>query len=146
LQNDWVLLLQGAQYGGAWESGTGYQPLAYGNFDKIKAVHRSGYADCCTYCYWHYESENIWSRCGTYNFELKKNGAFVLESGAWWEQAPGCSVDHQSENIVCDIGLTLDSGDMLTPTWYEPSHGLYTEDNDGTITMDLYGLPVSGRF
>jgi hypothetical protein len=136
-------LLRGAQYGGTWDSANGYQPLAYGKFDVLKAVHRSGYIDC-SLSRW----DNIdipWNRCSVYSFELKKNGVFLIEALSADSASEGCSVDtsyHAAGDITCNVPFTLQSGDTLTPTWFEASHQQSTYDNAGTITIDLYGHEV----
>ncbi len=139
-----MLLLSNAQYGGSWES-PGYLPLAYGEFTTIKAVYKGGYINCNMMAP---QTDHPWQECTQYSdetegfsFELKKNGDYVLESGSWGRLPPQCSTPRvPTGNIVCNEILTLQPGDTLTPTWYEPSHGISTSDNDGTITIDLYGF------
>jgi hypothetical protein len=141
-----VLLLSGAQYGGTWDSGTGYVPLAYGTFQKFKAVYKSGFITCDT----KEDSQYYWQTCGrhpvlggqiAYSFELKKNSNYVVEQPDWWKLPPECNVPGTpTGDIVCHEALTLAQGDKITPSWYEPSHQISINDNGGIITIDLYGL------
>ncbi len=87
-----------------------------------------------------------WQQCTfspqPYSFELKKNNAYVVESANWYTLPPECQVPSApTGDIVCSKVLTLQPGDKLIPTWYEPSHATSLYDNAGTLTMDLYGLP-----
>jgi hypothetical protein len=149
MQGTWVLLLQDASYGGKWQSEAGYAPLVYGTFSAFKAVYKRGY----TTCQYDLRSEYHWNECKShyvgheYNFELKKNGAYVVESTVRQiygfdigDLHPDCRVPTTpTGDIVCMISLTLEPGDKLTPTWFEASHGVTISDNDGTIFIDLYG-------
>jgi hypothetical protein len=130
----WKLLLKDAQYGGSWESASGYVPLAYGTFDAFKAVWRSGYVSCGSGG----DFNNVWQACGGYSFELKRNNTYVVESSG--NLPPECAGPlTRTGDIVCFKTLTVAPGDKLTPTWYEPSHKISMHDNVGTITIDLYG-------
>jgi hypothetical protein len=138
LQGSWVQLLQNAQYGGAWESSTGFAPLAHGSFTAFKAVYKSGFVTCDRVT----RSDYHWQECGSnkFSFELKKNGDFVVEAPDWGTLPAECRAPATlTGDIVCVKALTIKEGDRLTPTWYEPSHQTSTSDNDGTITIDLYG-------
>jgi hypothetical protein len=86
-----------------------------------------------------------------FSFELKQNGAYVLESPSWGRLPPECATPlTPTGDIVCIKSVTIQQGDRLTPTWFEPSHQSSVGDNDGTIFIDLYGfievlLPVTAR-
>ncbi len=128
-------ILRDAQYGGAWESETGYTPLAYGSFERFKAVYKEGYITCDTRISTGYP----WQECMNFlglSFELKKNHQYVLEGNL----PPLCAHPIKpTGDIVCEKTLSLNLGDTLTPTWYEASHQVSTADNGGTITIDLFG-------
>jgi hypothetical protein len=139
VQGNWIPLLRNAEYGGGWESSTGYTPLAYGTFTMFKATYKSGFVSCATGI----QSDYPWQRCivDGYSFELKKNGAYVVESPSWEALPIECDVPGTpTGDIVCRKPLVLQQGDKLTPTWYEVSHRSSTEDNEGTIVIDLFGF------
>ncbi len=104
----------------------------------FKAVYKSGFVTCSDLV----QSEYHWLQCNSgYAFELKKNGAYVAESPSWDALPAECVRPTQpSGDILCRIPLNLVEGDKLTPTWYEVSHRTSVTDNDGTITIDLYGF------
>ena len=135
-------LLDNAAYHGERE-GANLTPLAYGKFCKIVAVWRSG----CVACNTGYTNGG-WQCCGSIDsnylsFEMKKNNKYLpgLEQPNWHTLPPKCSITSKpAGNIVCDTTFTLNQGDTLKPTWYEPSHSTSLGDNGKTAHFDLYGL------
>ncbi len=141
-------LLSGAFYGGAWDEPGGFVPMAYGTFNRFKAVYRDGFITCATgslsQYYWQAAlSPDIPPDTIAYSFELKKNSAYVVQQPSWGSLPSECSappIDSPTGDIICNKTFTLAQGDRLTPTWYEASRQVSTADNDGLITIDLYGL------
>jgi hypothetical protein len=143
-----VLLLSGARYFGSSEDE--YAPLSYGTFERFKVVYRDGFITCdsgrpVSQYYWQTCNPHPGVPAGTiaYSFELKKNGEYVVEQPNWWTLPSECyapASDTPTGDIVCYKRFTLAQGDLLTPTWYEPSHQDSTSDNAGSIEMDLYGF------
>lgn len=134
----WVLVLRDAQYGGTWQSASGYEPLAHGTFSRFKAVYKSGFVTCNSGT----RSDYRWQECSgnAPAFELKQNGNFVVQQPSWSVLPAECRLPSTTTgDIVCVKLLTLRAGDKLTPTWYEASRQTSTSDNDGTMTIDLYG-------
>ena len=55
-----------------------------------------------------------------------------------------CGITHlPNGNITCDVGFSLNGGDSLQPTWYEPSHKWSTSNNgNSTVYFDLWAEPL----
>ncbi len=137
IQGSWIPLLQDAQYGGAWQSSTGYVPLALGTFDAFKAVYKSGFVTCDVNA----RSAYHWNECSTQaSFELLKNGQRVVMTNYYNTLPPTCILPKTpTGDIVCLNSIQIVAGDRLTPTWEEVTNQHTVGDNAGTITIDLYG-------
>lgn len=118
------------------------EPRKYGDFDMLKAVYKSGPGVACDGAT---GSSRVWQRCSNGNdakwsFEFKKNSAFVLEQANWHTLPSACQLPQENTgDIVCTVSFSLDTGDRVLASWYDPTHKSSTADNSGTIIVDIYG-------
>ena len=156
-RSKWVKLLANGEYYGD-RNGPASAPLTLGQFTKVKAVWKSG----CVSCLIDATSRTAWQCCGgatnqalhghplvAASFELIKQTASgvsenLLQQPDWHTLPPECTkrADVANADIVCEKSFTLGVGDMLIPTWYEASRGGAINDNDRTVTFDLWGYTV----
>ena len=151
----WVLLLSHGTISGVGpnvEEHPARLPAPEVHVSKVKAVYRSGSLTCDTGVA--NDEDYPWATCATvhtasggglwYAFELLRNGEFLVEQPAFNEVATNCSGPSGHQNmtgdIICDVDVTLREGDVLTPTWYEPSHSTGVSNNNGTLVVDVWAF------
>lgn len=162
----WVKLLDNAYYTGLGQNrSAGFTPLAYGTFTRVRAVYRSGYIVCAAgfvprnlyhwqecapfVCNTPYTSDlpsgrgchwNSYECSSPFAFELEKNNIVLLQQPEWCELPSSCTAPSTiTGDIICDVQLALEEGDVLRPTWFEERTRWAISDNGGVIFIDLYG-------
>ena len=162
----WVPLLLGAWYDGLHPNTVGFQPRLPGGVattvTQLRFETRSGWvanadphADDWYDYPWDISEGQFPEETGphwTGQPELYLNGQFIVEAPSAFEPAPNCPTTPQAQNqkpgqFICDVSITLQPGDVLTPTFYEPSHNdQWLADNRGRHYIDVWGYaePAAG--
>lgn len=159
----WVLLLSDAGYSGAGPNDVGYLaqlPPGDGTFKvtRVRAVHRSGHVSCDLNAT--LDVDNVWEACagdaygaagqgGAFptSFELKHNGAYVLEAPSAFDPPSSCTQNPRTAGVasadyVCDVDFEVAAGDRLAPEAFEAGHpeSGYHSNNTGTHYVDVWAL------
>jgi len=139
-EDGFVLLLKDFHYYGVAMPDLA-EPLAYGQFDMIKAVYKSGHIACNT----GHNGPRKWQVCSngndnTASFELKKNSDWVVRQSNWHTLPSECDLPTDPKTIgpiLCTVDFSLDKGDRILASWYEPTHQTSLSDNGGEIVVDI---------
>jgi hypothetical protein len=150
-EGEWVKLLSDYSYSGA-VSGQATAPLTTGEFTQVRAVYKSGFVSCqststgCTVL----DTTQVWQACkgnceghaNPISFEMLVDGAYILEQSDFGTLDQRCTPPDENDpsgDIVCSVTFAIQPSNMVTLSWYEPSHGIDASNNMGTIVVDLYG-------
>jgi hypothetical protein len=145
-KGQWVKLLQNVAYE-ANTIGNGFEVTTSGLYTRFRASYVSG-AIACKDDSNVLKSAHVWQQCipsvvaKGFSFELKHNGDYLLEQPSEFELPPACIAPNTAAGeIYCNKEQWLEDGDILTPTWYGPSHGTPDAANaTGKIYIDLWGF------
>lgn len=118
---------------------------------QVKGVYQSGHLTCEAAAT---EATYGWAACFPSTqradggvplfFELLVNDVLQLAQSSTTTLAPGCVAPPPSHpfqgDFVCDLSVTLQSGDKLTPTWVEPRTGNAADNGNTQVVFDLWGF------
>jgi len=125
---------------------------------KVRAVPRSGTLACIMDTT-ELDLTWMWAACTTHHnhgkdgrtggFDMRVNDEWVIKMPGWGYTDPRCTgpLDHQDQNIECDVNITLHADDHLQITWFENRVPIvpWVKDNWGTLEVDIWVLIEDSR-